>query len=187
MLPMNSKYRKITIGGISGTGKGTVGKLLAEKLGFKYMSVGNFVRKMIKEKGMDILEYNEEKNKDPEEAEKALDNRTKEYGEENQDFVFEGHIVAFFIEDSFKILLTCEDDERIKRISDRQNISFEDAKKETLEREKLQRENYKKVYGIENHVDPKHYDLVVDTTNILPPEIIQIIINEITPPPSSPL
>lgn len=176
---METKHTKITIGGLSGTGKGTVAKQLAEKLDFQYMSVGNFVRETIREKGIDILQYNIEKNKDPEAEERSLDNRTEEFGLNNDKFVFEGHIAAFFIPDAFKILLTCDEDSRLNRIAQRQNISFEDSKHETLEREKMQIDNYRKVYNIENHVDSSHYDLVIDTTNILPDEIIEKIINEL--------
>ncbi|MFA7193905.1 MAG: cytidylate kinase family protein [Candidatus Paceibacterota bacterium] len=176
---METKHTKITIGGLSGTGKGTVAKMLAEKLGFQYMSVGNFVREIIKEKGIDILQYNTEKNKDPEVAEKILDNRTKDFGLKNDSFVFEGHIAAFFIPDAFKILLTCDDEVRINRIVERQNMSYEESKYETLEREKMQIENYKKVYNIEDHVNPSHYDLVIDTTSVLPEEIVEKIINKL--------
>lgn len=176
---METKHTKITIGGLSGTGKGTVAKMLAEKLGFTYMSVGNFVRESIKERGIDILQYNEEKNINPEAEEKKLDDRTKDYGLNNNNFVFEGHISAFFIPDAFKILLICDEKSRIERISQRQNMDYEDSKNETLSRERLQIENYKKVYGIDNHIDPKHYDLVIDTTNILPEEIVEKIINKL--------
>lgn len=175
----NSKYKKITIGGVSGTGKGTIGNILAKEIGFKYMSVGNFVRADLKEKNIDILEYNKEKNKDPEKAEKELDDRTKKFGIENSDFVFEGHLSAFFINDAYKILLTCEEDVRIQRVANREEISFEEAKEQSLGREKMQAENYRKVYGIENHQDHDHYDLVINTTNILPTEILDIIIENI--------
>ena len=34
----------------------------------------------------------------------------------------------------------------------------------TAEREKMERERYAMLYGIENHLDPAHYDFVLDTT-----------------------
>jgi predicted cytidylate kinase len=176
---MEIKKTKITIGGLSGTGKGTVAKMLAEKLGYEYMSVGNFVRETLKEKGIDILEYNTQKNKDPEAEEKRLDLRTEKFGSENDNFVFEGHISAFFIPDAFKILLKCDEKSRLERIANRQNISFEESKHETLGREEMHAENYKKVYQIEDHVDPSHYDFVIDTTNILPEQIVESIINKL--------
>jgi cytidylate kinase len=83
------------------------------------------------------------------------------------------------IPQAYKILLTCSDTERFRRVSERQNISIEDAEKETLEREKLYTEFYKRFYKIDDYLDESHYNLVIDTTNILPDEIIEKIINEL--------
>ena len=52
---MEIKKTKITIGGLSGTGKGTVAKILASKLDFELHSVGNFFREIAKERGFSSL------------------------------------------------------------------------------------------------------------------------------------
>ena len=49
---------KITLSGKSGTGKTSVGKLLASKLGYELVSVGKFSREFAKSKyGMSIDEF----------------------------------------------------------------------------------------------------------------------------------
>lgn len=180
---METKYKKITIGGSSGTGKGTVAKILAEKLNFQVNSAGNFFREIAKEKGYDsILEMQKvihSKENTDFSVDIEVDQRTKKFGEENTDFIMEGRLCAFMIPDAFKILLICEDEERFRRVSERQKNSIDQAKKETLEREELYTDFYRRFYKIDNYLDKSHYDLVIDTTNILPDEIVEIIINKL--------
>lgn len=180
---METNKTKITIGGLSGTGKGTVAKMLAEKLGYKISSAGNFFRELAKEKGFDsVLDFQKvihsEDNTDFS-VDIEVDDRTKKFGEENNNFVIEGRLCAHMVPDAFKILLTCADEERFRRVAQRQNIDIQSAKLETIEREGLYTNFYKRFYKIENYLDESHYNLVVDTTNILPEEIVEIIINKL--------
>lgn len=180
---METKYTKITIGGLSGTGKGTVAKGLAENLGFELYSVGNFFREIAKEKGFgSLLEFQKSIHSEDStdfSTDIETDERTKKFGKEEDRFIIEGRLCAHMIPYAFKILLKCSDNERFRRVSERQNISTVDAEKETLERERLYTEFYKRFYKINNYLDESHYDLVIDTTNILPEEIIEKIINEL--------
>jgi cytidylate kinase len=180
---METKHTKITIGGLSGTGKGTVAKRLAEKLNFELHSAGNFFRELAKERGFDsVLDFQKtihSKDNTDFSADKETEARTKKFGEESDRFIIEGRLCAHMIPDAFKILLTCSDEERFRRVAERQNVSSEDAVKETVEREKLYTEFYKRFYKIENYLDEIYYDLVIDTTDITPDEIIEMIINEL--------
>jgi len=44
--------------GKAGSGKGTVSKLLAEKLDYKYISIGNMKRELATTMGLTISEFN---------------------------------------------------------------------------------------------------------------------------------
>jgi predicted cytidylate kinase len=176
-------HTKITIGGLSGTGKGTVARMLSEKLGFQLNSAGNFFRELAKEKGYDsVLDFQKvihsEENTDFS-VDIETDERTKKFGLENTNFVIEGRLCAHMIPDAFKVLLTCLEEERFRRVAKRQKLAIEEAKKETLERENLYTSFYKRFYKIEDYLDEKYYDLVIDTTNIGPEEIVQNIINKL--------
>lgn len=48
----------ITLGGKAGSGKGTVSKLLADKLGYEIISIGSLRRKFAEEMGLSIYEFN---------------------------------------------------------------------------------------------------------------------------------
>ena len=48
----------ITISGVPGSGKSTAGKSVARKLGYEYVSMGDFRGKMAMERGLTIDELN---------------------------------------------------------------------------------------------------------------------------------
>jgi cytidylate kinase len=72
----------ITIGGKSGSGKGTISDMLVKKLGYRHISIGDMKRQLAQEMGVSIHEFskigdmpgNAEKfDKQYEDMQKALD------------------------------------------------------------------------------------------------------------------
>jgi predicted cytidylate kinase len=177
-------HTKITIGGLSGTGKGTVAKLLAERLGFSRHSAGDFFREIAKERGYESLlalqQVVHTEGSIDTSVDEMVDARTREFGESHDRFVIEGRLCAHMIPNAFKILLTCDDTARFGRIASREGITPELAEQQTKEREQLYSNFYKKFYNIESYADPSHYDLVIDTSAILPDEIVELIIAKLT-------
>lgn len=177
-------HTKITIGGLSGTGKGTVARVLAETLGFECHSAGDFFREIAKERGYDSVlalqqEVHAEGSNDTS-VDELVDNRTRTFGEQHDRFVIEGRLCAHMIPQAYNILLLCDDTIRFERIAQRENSTFEEIATETKERERLYTEFYKRFYGIEDHNDPAYYDLIIDTSAILPDEIVKQIISTLT-------
>ena len=62
----------------------------------------------------------------------------------------------------FKILLTASVDARVKRIAERDEVSPEHARRETLNREASEKERYLEFYGVDIS-DLSIYDLVLNT------------------------
>jgi len=153
---------KITIFGLAGTGTTSAGKMLAEKLGYQFVSSGNMFRDMANENGMTLNEFEEATNKDSK-YDDALDQKIKEFGEKNDNFIVESRLAWHFIPDSLKIKLVCGFNERIRRVAEREKISFEEAKEHNEFRDKKIAERYEKYYGIKDFNDGK-FDLVIDTT-----------------------
>ncbi len=175
---------KITITGLGGTGKSTVGKKLASFYNSNYMSGGSIFRLMAEQQGMTIEEFDAFVKRNNESFDRTLDTRQKQYGKEHTDFVFESRLGWYFIPDSFKIYLTCDLDERMRRISqddasDRiahQKSDFEETKKKTLAREATY-DRYKDLYGIEKWNDEANFDYVINTTHISSDEVVSKIID----------
>jgi len=158
--------QKITITGACGAGKGTVGKIIAQKLGFRFVSLGDIFRNVARERGCkDISELHNMARTDPG-IDLAIDTYTKLFGIENDQFVFDARLGWYWIPQAFKIFLSCEDNERFCRIAKRENKSFESARAETLFREEEMSEQYRTLYQIEDFMsmDESRFDFIIDTT-----------------------
>jgi cytidylate kinase len=169
---------KITIFGLAGTGKSSTAKGLATKLGYTYKSTGNMYREVAEELGMTLNEL-ERASMTDDSYDRKLDTRTTEYGKDNDNFIFESRLAWHFIPDSFKIMLVCDETERMQRVANREGKSFEQVKQETLERESLIYKRYKEYYGIENINDEKNYDFIVDTHSNNLEQVAALILAEL--------
>jgi radical S-adenosyl methionine domain-containing protein 2 len=172
------KTNKITISGYAGTGKSTVGKMLADRLGYGFLSVGNFAREFAeKEFGMGINEFQTKCREDP-----ALD-----------DFVNlkfrdlcngEGKIVAdfrlgfLFVRNAVNILFVLSEAEAFKRLSGAgRKMEQTDFESMRVRNENMRRrfiDKYKVDFADENN-----YDLVVDTGRKTPNEVVELILTAI--------
>ncbi len=172
---------KITISGLSGSGKGTVGKqLLARLPGTRFVSTGDMFRAIAQSRGISINELHTLAESDPT-IDTDIDAYTKKYGTENDNFIFDARLAWFWIPDAFHIFLTCEDTERFRRIASRENKSEEVVKNETLDREGKMMLQYRRLYGIENYLDTTSgaFHAVIDTTTLSANEVVDRIIEAI--------
>lgn len=176
---------KITIGGLSGTGTSSIGKALSKHFDYEFISGGNFARKLAAEKGMTIEEWDKymlDNNDFSDDA--KIDGVQKEFGKTKDNFVLESRLGWFNVPDSLKIKLFCEDNIRFERTSkqdpERFGTTIEDFQntmKKSLQREEDHRQRIENLYRIENLNDDKHFDFIVDTTNLKFEEVLEKCIN----------
>jgi CMP/dCMP kinase len=160
---------KITITGSAGSGKSTVAKILAKKLGYSHFSIGDFQRELAKEHKMTIQEWGLHEASDKK-YDQMVDDRQVKFGLENDNFVVDAWLAAKFIPDSFKVFLDADIDVRVKRrlSHKRSEENFSDAdeaRKSLVERQKVNRERWIRYYGFDFE-DQKNYDLIIDTTRL---------------------
>jgi CMP/dCMP kinase len=179
----------ITISGLPGSGKSTAGKLLAKLLGFRHFSSGDFMREIAAKRGVSLNELGKLAEKDRS-IDQELDERTKKLGKDNDDFVMDSRLAYYFIPGSFKIFLEVDEKEAAKRILGAINNGSEGRKVEKestnlastidgiRERLRSEKQRYKNYYNLDPY-DLKLYDLVVDTTNCTPEEVIEKIVESI--------
>ena len=167
---------KITIFGNPGTGKTTVGKLLASRLGFEFKSSGNMFRDMAAELGITVEELDVRSLHDSQ-YDIKLDEMVAEYGKAHDNFIFESRLAWHFIPDSIKLALVCEENEAARRVAEREGISQEKAKENNSLRLATYAQRYPVCYpGLHYPPTKEDFSLTIDVTAILPDEIVTQIV-----------
>ena len=183
------KRHIITICGVLGSGKSTSAKRVAQALSFTHFSGGDFMRALASKKGISIGELNTIAENDAE-VDKEIDRSQKEFMDANDNFVIDSRLGWYWAPDSFKVFLTVDPrisaervfaDLQAKKAERSEEVSgvletIEDLQKKQAERLESERLRYKEYYGIENHFDPKNFDLVIDTAHNDIPTVERLII-----------
>jgi cytidylate kinase len=154
----------VTIGGPHGTGKSTYAKMIAKQFKIRYVSAGQLFRDLAKEKGVSLEELSKQAANSPE-IDRMIDERSAAEAAKGN-AVVEGQLAAWMAKDlaQVRIYLKAPDEERIARIANRDHLDYEAARRQTLARERIQRERYKRYYGV-NIDDLSLYNIIIDTGN----------------------
>jgi len=165
------KANKITISGYAGTGKSTVGRMLAERLGYRFLSVGNFAREFAeKEFGMSINEFQTKCKEEPN-LDDFVNLRFSGLCNGEENIVADFRLGFRFVENSLNILFVLSEEEAFKRLAgaDRkmEQIDFESMR---VRNENMRRRFIEK-YGVD-FADENNYDLVIDTGEKTPGEVV---------------
>ena len=165
----------ISINGPAGSGKSTIAKMLAEKLGWTHYYVGGLFRDLAKKRGLTLLEYLKIGETDP-----AIDTEPDKYQEElgkkEDNFVIEGRTSWHFIPHSLKIYIDVGQNIAAGRIfsdlqkngsrnEDAELRSVDDVLESIKKRHASDIVRYDKYFGIDVF-DHKNYDFVIDTSNL---------------------
>jgi cytidylate kinase len=174
----------ITITGKLGSGKSTVAKKLVEQYGFEIFSTGAILRAAAAERGMDVLELNKElsaKLDSDRSMDDLIDNTTIRVAAERKDdkLIFDSRMAWHFVPDSFKVFVTVAPRVAAERVmkDPRPGEPAEDVDElcaELVERSKVEQARFQALYGVD-YYDYNNYNLVVDSSNRTPDEIVSII------------
>jgi len=170
---------RITVSGTPGSGKSTVAKILHEKTGLPYVNAGDIFRELAQEYGMNLEEFGSycKHHKD---VDTKLDQRQLEKLQQQEDILLEGRLTGWLAYKhkipAVKVFITADTDTRAKRIVKREGGSIEQRKQEILTRQQCEAARYQQYY----HVDLKDtslYDLVIDSSEKPPEEIVEMILS----------
>jgi len=173
----------ITIAGLHGSGKSTIARTIARKLGYEFFSSGDLRGKIAMRHGLTIDQLNDIGKREPW-TDKEVDDLLVKMGKTKDNMVFDSHLAWFFIPNSFKVFLKVDPrvaGERVfaKQRPDEQRQDSPEAVSVMLsKRNKNNEERYRKWYAAEL-MDMTNYDLVIDTTNTPIEKTIEMILKRI--------
>ena len=169
------KEIKIAISGRSGCGNTTVGKMVADSLGLRFI---NFTfRSLAYERGMDLKTVLELAAND-DFWDREVDSRQVTLAREKGGCVLGSRLAVWMLEEAdLKIYLNASPMIRAERIVKREGGSLEEIAAFTGERDRQDHGRYLRLYNI----DTDNYgfvDLVIETDNITPQEITDRIVKK---------
>ncbi len=183
------KKHIITIAGKLGSGKSSTAKMIAEILGYKHHSTGDFMREIATRRGVSLGDLSVIAETDYS-VDKELDDSNLNIGKQNN-IVLDSRLGFHFIPNSFKVFLELDGDTASERIlKDKMNNpnrsteatgSFdttESIKEKINLRLESERKRYKDLYGIQDHTAYSNFDLVINTKELSLEEVSKKIIEE---------
>lgn len=176
----------ITISGMPGSGKSTIGRMLAKKLGYKFYSMGDLRGRLAMDRGLTIDAFNK-LGETEDWTDKEVDAYQKKLGQTEDNFIVDGWLSFHFIPHAFKIFLQIDPQIAAERVF---NNPRPDEKRATdvKEQEQILRERmeqtdvrYRKYYDI-SFRDTRSADLLLDTSDLTPQEILDKILRALPNP-----
>jgi cytidylate kinase len=136
-----------------------------------HMSAGDFMREMAVERGSSVLELSGVAETDGGLIDREIDERTRRLGETDDGFLIDSRLAWHFIPISVKVFLDVSLEIATARIfgarrgSESENTDLLATSSAIERRLASETQRYQGYYAID-WLDPRHYDLVVDTSEL---------------------
>lgn len=175
--------KSVIISGPPAVGKTTIAKGLAKEFGLKHLSGGDVLKEMAKEEGfqtsrddfwdteagMSFLNM----RKGNLEFDKQVDEKLKKIFL-SEDVVITSYTLPWLVKDGIKIWLDGSKENSAKRMTARDNISFENALNIVKKRYEENKMLYKKLYGFDFGEDLSVFDEIINTDELGPDKVLEL-------------
>jgi cytidylate kinase len=185
---MTVKKLTIIISGMPGTGKTTLEHNLAKRFGLKIFTGSDVFKDTARKEGYNPdkvgwweskegFEFLKKRNENPE--------FDKEVDEVAMDVAREGNVVItswtlpYLKVQGIKIFIIASQEERARRIAQRDGINFDEALQHIKKRDEENRKLYKKIYGFTLGKDLDVFDIVIDTDGMQAEEVERQVVEKI--------
>ncbi len=164
---------RITVGGLPGTGSSTLCRVLEKAVGLPYVYAGQIFRQQAAEQGLSLEAFNELAQRD-ESVDRGLDDRQLDLLRRGG-LILEGRMSGWLARidalPAFKVWVTCDEEERVRRLVARDGGDPDTRARLMRERVAREADRYRRYYGVDID-DLSIYDLVVDSTHD-PPDVLR--------------
>lgn len=173
----------IVISGYPGAGKSALGKRLATRLGYKLYSFGSIINEEAQKRGVSSDEFYRELKNDPG-LEKSMDEKFATLMETNDNIVVDARLGPFVKTPipKISILLKVEPKigaRRLRKRDEYKNKSIKELIEIGRQRMSVERERYRSLYGIPNHLAERKFDIVLDTTKFSKAKMFRTVLQKI--------
>lgn len=174
----------VCISGSMSSGKTTIAKRLASKMGLSYISGGEMLKGIAKDKGYNVqgpswwetkegLRFINERVRDLT-IDREVDIRLLDIAKDGY-VVIDSWIMPWLLDGGCKIWLTASEEERVNRLAKRMGISIDEASNVLKVKEKLSFSIYQQLYRLTPGQDLSVFHLVLDTTKIDVESVLEIV------------
>jgi cytidylate kinase len=161
----------IAIAGLTGSGKNTLGEILAEKT--KMEIVCPTFKDLADKEGITLMEFQEKAAKDPKidlKFDEVLKQKTKK-----GDCIVTTWLGPWVVDADLRVYVFAPLDVRAKRIAKRDDMTLEEATKHIKARDEQNRKRYLKVYGIDI-CDTANFDICLNSGIYRPEQMAEIVL-----------
>ena len=166
----------LSISGLPGSGTSSVSRQVAARLGVEHLDGGSVFRALAAERGMDLASFGALAEADPA-IDRELDARLAARAHVG-DVLLESRLSGWILANEglggLRVWISCDPDERARRVAGRDGGSLDDALAANAHREASEAARYLAYYGIDIG-DLGVYDLVVDSTSSLVADLVEVI------------
>jgi cytidylate kinase len=164
----------ITISGEPGSGKTTVARMLAQRLGIPHVYAGDLYRQEAKRRGLTLEQFNalcEQNHAIDRNLDEAMAARA-----EQGNVILEGRLAGFLAAearlDALKVWLTASEEVRAKRVATREDGDWQEVLEGNRLRHGSDARRYRMIYGYDL-ADTSVYDLVLSTDDETPESLVE--------------
>lgn len=164
----------ITISGVPGSGKTTVAKLLAERLGLPHVYAGDLYRREARRRGLTLEAFNDLCERDHS-IDRTLDDQMAARARQG-DVVLEGRLAGYLAAQNklpaLKVWLDAGDEVRARRVAQREASDWREVLDINRARHGSDAKRYRAIYGFDL-ADTAVYDVVLRTDDRTPEALVE--------------